>query len=482
MEVLLILAPILLGFITGIITGLIPGLHVNTVAALLVGVSAFLFSIEISAISIAIYIVCTAITHSFYDFVPSLFLGVPADESYALLPGQKMVKEGRGLEALHLSIMGSWRGLFISIMILGILLAIDITFAGSLEKFESSIKPYIFWILLVIALILIMIEKNKMWASIIFLCSGIFGLLVFSSPLVPGGTSAAFSSLFPALTGLFGVSGLVLSLFEETPTLTKQEETVRIQVSNTEINGSATAGASSGMFVGLLPGLGGANAATLMLLIDKFFNKNKDRDKNEMSYILMTSAISTSDTLFGIVALYLIDKSRSGASIAISQIFGGDFSLGNLIWITLAMVIAGFLAKWSLTKYGIVFSKVFSFLHYKSLSMAVIVFIFLLVFFTTGIWGLVILVGASFLGMIPPLVNVRRAQAMGFFLIPVLLFYSGYQRIVSTWLNIEAKVTPAPIINITDLSKQLGLCILSAILVYLVMLFASKKSKGNDKY
>lgn len=49
------------------------------------------------------------------------------------------------------------------------------------------------------------------------------------------------------------------------------------------------------------------------------------------------------------------------------------------------------------------------------------------------------MLGGAFLGMLPQLLNVRRAQAMGFFLLPVILFYSGYQREIVTFLHLEVE-------------------------------------------
>jgi hypothetical protein len=52
--------------------------------------------------------------------------------------------------------------------------------------------------------------------------------------------------------------------------------------------------------------------------------------------LLMASAINTSDTLFGIAALYMIEKSRSGDSSALGQLIKG-ISLLNTCFISLRM-------------------------------------------------------------------------------------------------------------------------------------------------
>lgn len=118
MELLFILLAIIIGVITGVFTGLIPGIHVNTIAALMVSISGVLYSFGLSSITIAVFIAVVAITHAFFDYIPSLFIGVPNDEVFALLPGHRLVKQGRGLEAIELSMKGSLNGVFFSVFAL----------------------------------------------------------------------------------------------------------------------------------------------------------------------------------------------------------------------------------------------------------------------------------------------------------------------------------------------------------------------------
>lgn len=59
---------------------------------------------------LTISIVSMASVYTFFDIVPTLFLGVPGEESHAILPRHQLLLEGKGLLALHLSIMGSLIG------------------------------------------------------------------------------------------------------------------------------------------------------------------------------------------------------------------------------------------------------------------------------------------------------------------------------------------------------------------------------------
>ena len=98
-----ILLAILIGILIGTITGLIPGVHINLVGAFLIGVSAsFLFFV--GPVYLAVFIVAMAITHTFVDFIPSIFLGCPdTDTELSVLPGHELLKKGQGYEAIVLT-------------------------------------------------------------------------------------------------------------------------------------------------------------------------------------------------------------------------------------------------------------------------------------------------------------------------------------------------------------------------------------------
>ena len=88
------LCSLIIGIVCGIFTGLTPGIHVNVVASLMVAFYASASSIENLSLPVSIFIVAVSITHAFFDYLPSLFLGVPGDEVYALLPGSEINQRG----------------------------------------------------------------------------------------------------------------------------------------------------------------------------------------------------------------------------------------------------------------------------------------------------------------------------------------------------------------------------------------------------
>jgi len=293
------------------------------------------------------------------------------------------------------------------------------------------------------------------------------------SPLIPSGDQAPFSVLFPALAGLFGLSGLIQSLFENEVPLPEQQKYSPSKINKKETLKNSIVGTAGGMIVGFLPGLGSANAATMLLLIqDKFGKKRETQEENSQNYLISTSALNTADAIFAIVALYLINKSRSGASIAIKQLMG-ELDQGITLTIVLSMLAASILSFFIIKYTYQIVIKIFSMLNYKALTLSVICFLVLFIFQTTGIWGIVVSVSATFLGMIAPVVNARRAQAMGYFMIPVMLHYSGFQADIVSLLHLEAKVSISRPPSLSRIAIMLGTSLVLSIAIYF---FSGRKS------
>lgn len=430
----------LAGVLTGVITGLLPGLHVNTVTALLLGAGAACAAAGFEFSTLLAFICALAISHTFFDVVPGLFLGVPGDETFALLPGHRMVRRGEGLLAVRLSVTGSGIGL-----VLGLLILVLLVLGGNvLGAVESAVRPVLFFVLAAIALILIVSDRPRGLAAVSFFASGALGVAVFGSPLVPGGLDAPVNSLFPSLAGLFGVAGLLFAI------RTHRAESNTPPVSAEKSPASPTlqfgirpgvAGAMAGLLVGLLPGLGAANAATLLELLGRA-RRRLDEEARDRAYLVTTSSLNTSEALFAIGALYIIGRSRSGASVAVEQVLGGRVDASDVLYAAFWMFVAGGLAGILLSALGGPLAALFGRLDPIRLNYAVITLLAVGTFWLLGLGGLAILIVATLVGLIPLRAGARRAQLMGFFLVPTMLFYSGYERRIVDLLGIEGRTAP----------------------------------------
>ena len=116
-----IIAVVFLGCILGVVTGLTPGLHINLVAVILFGVSPLLLGYT-NAVVLASFIIAMSITHTFTDFISSVYLGAPSDDTaLSVLPGHRMLLEGKGHEAVKLTVIGSLLALIFSILLVPLL-------------------------------------------------------------------------------------------------------------------------------------------------------------------------------------------------------------------------------------------------------------------------------------------------------------------------------------------------------------------------
>ena len=428
----------LLGALSGIVTGLVPGIHVNTVTALVLAGSASCAALGLDYAALLAFICALAVSHTFFDVVPGLFLGVPGDEAFALLPCHRMVRRGEGRAALQLSVAGSGIGLGIGLLVVLALLA----FGNLIGAVEQLLRPWMFFVLAGVSVILIATDRRRGWSVFAFLASGLLGLAVFASPLVAGGTDAPVNALFPSLAGLFGVAGLLFAIATASDTARPAPAAGAARIDARLTAWPGVRGGVAGLLVGLLPGLGAANAATLLLLAEKWRGRRGTEDEQDRAYLVTTSSLNTAEALFAIAALYFIGRSRSGASIAVEQVLGGNVAVPDVLRIALYMTVAGVVAALILWRLGARLATWFQGVDQTGLNLAVIAFLVILISWLLGLGGLAILVAATAVGLVPLHFGVRRAQLMGFFLVPAMLFFSGYQLRLVDLLYIGQRTAP----------------------------------------
>ena len=446
-EITLILLFTLMGILLGTITGLIPGLHVNTVALILLSLSsssiAFfnIFQNHISEsfifILISSTIIGTLITHTFIDFIPSTFFGAPdEDTALSVLPSHELLLEGKGFEAIDLSVRGSIGAILICFIIL---IPLKFIFGEPFNLYPILTK-YMVYILLTISFLLIVSEHRNMkypnktkngyelssstfsrtigvlFAAFLFFLSGIFGLLIFEmSTTSPFALPSTF--LFPALSGLFGLSTLLFSL-QCHPEIPKQIIN-KVTYDNKKSLESIIIGSFSGLFVGFLPGVSSGTATVLGTI-------GKSENKDAKSIIVMLGSINTSNAFFCLIALFLILRQRNGATVVINQLIPIQEWTVLLPPIALAYLLISVLISaiisYFLTLYlGKFFSVNIHKFNYKKLVFSISITIIIMVFIFTGLLGLLILGIATSIGLIAPFFGVRRSHCMGVLLLPIMV-------------------------------------------------------------
>jgi len=397
-----LLLAVLIGCFFGIITGLIPGIHVNLVSILLISLSGYFLGFT-QPIVLGVFIIALAVTHTFLDSIPSIFLGAPdADMALNVLPGHRMLLEGKGYEAVKLTVIGSLLALACTVMIIPFMIPL-------VPGIYSFLQPYMGYILVAVVLFMVLKESGfskKMCGFYIFLISGVLGLIVLNWPNLN-------QPLFPMLSGLFGVSSLLLSLSQDV-SLPKQRITESIEIKKSNSIKAILAAVFSGSLTGIFPGLGAAQAAIIAMQLVG--------DIGMYAFMILIGGINTVNFVFSLVTFYTLEKARNGAVVAILEILK-TIDINGLIVFLGAALIAGGIAAFLAMFFARGFSNLISRVDYKMLVLGIIFFITILTLYFSGMIGFIILLTSTAIGLIAPLSNVKRSHAMGCLLLPVILFF-----------------------------------------------------------
>ncbi len=414
MSILLFLLFAILGALLGTATGLIPGIHVNNIAILAI----YFYSTGMDPLLLSSLVVGTMISHTFFDFIPSTYLGAPeAGTALSVLPMHRFLLNGEGYKAVYLSTIGSAMAMFFSlpIMLLYFLLFKFVVY--------GTYVYFIPVILIAIILYLFYVESKKgaysvIYAMYLFLLSGAFGFLALRLPqnynFIP--FNIGTSLLFPIFTGLFGIPVLISSIGSAPPA----QRIERPKIKKEQIC-SSMYGTVAGSLVGFLPGV---SSGVATVLAKAFF-----KEENE-NYVVALGSVNTANSMLNLAALFIIAHPRSEAVNVIGQMLSLPQSVSGfvspLFFLFLASAfISGIYAfpstllsarafSWAIEKWGH---------HYGTLSKGIIFSLLILVFLLTGPLGLAIAGVAVLIGVLPPRLGVMRVHLMGVIILPVLLFY-----------------------------------------------------------
>ncbi len=387
------------GVLAGIFTGLIPGIHINLVALGLLTASPILLR-HISPLPLACFVIAMSVTHSFLDFIPSVYLGAPdPDTALSILPGHKLLLAGKGYDAVRLTLIGSLISLVLCVILTPLLLVV---FPIIYPFFSEHMA------LLLCGIILFLATRGPFFLNLaVFLATGLLGLAVLSLPNLP-------NPLFPLLSGLFGVSTLLLSLNSDSklPEQTTEASVMIDQPTTLKAAGLATI---AGSLTGLLPGLGAAQGAALATTFAKGLG--------EFGFMIMLGGINTANFVVSLATLLTMGKARNGAVIAVSQLLEMDKAV--LVVFLAVAVIAGAASVFIAIGISKQCSKAFSRVPYKKLVMGIIMLLVAMTFGFSGFLGLLVLLTSTAIGLIAPLKGVGRHFAMGCLILPVVVFLSS---------------------------------------------------------
>jgi len=412
---------LVLGCALGLISGLVPGIHVNTLAAMLVSLSLVL-TIPFNAL--AIVVLCAAVVHSFVSIVPSILLGAPnPDTALAVLPAHRLVLDGRGLEALRLSALGSFGASLLSISLVPV-------FVLFLLAGYPFLSRHMGVLLVGVMVVMVLSEKPshgsthvaRAKAAGILVLSGMLGMLALhgGERMYVGGGDVV---LMPLFTGLFGAPLLIECALAPPPTHTILQSKKMKGLPKGRTLRSIVGGVLAGGAVSWMPGVS-ASVGTLLVRV-LFLRREVERaDDDARELIVSLSGVNTSDVVFSLFALYILHRARSGAMAAIDELFPPHmWSSAYLVLLLLAVAIASLVGYvGTIWLGGFVLNQLFR-IEVRTLVVGVLVLLLILTAVLSGAFGTAVFFSAVSVGLLCGRLGVRRSNAMGVLLIPAALYF-----------------------------------------------------------
>ncbi len=391
------LLDVLFGLLLGLASGVLPGIHTNTVVALLT-------QSEMGTVSLLTTIVVLACARVVFELVQAIFLAIPDETTVvSVLPGHRMLMEGKGFYALTLCVFASLLALVLTVVML------PVSFFVFPVAFRI-IEPFMFYALLVISVVLLASERGIgkiARAILVFLLAGALGFVVLTFPIVR-------EPLFPSFSGLFALSSMLIAA-RGGVSIPKQRD-AQVEINARGILFYVFIGVLLGLFADLFPGVSSPAQVAVLASIFLFLDAPK--------FLVTTSAIAVSHTIYSFVSIWTIGKARTGAAVAVRDLVGGMGS--EWIFYIIALAVVGIAAASVLTLIlGRPILKLISGADVRKLNLILIFYLLALVFVIEGARGILVAAVATCIGVLPPLLGVRRTHLMGLILVPVIINTSG---------------------------------------------------------
>lgn len=391
---------ILGGMSIGILTGLLPGIHINLVMTL--ALPFLTLQSSISAFALAAGITALAATHTILDFIPSIYVGAPeAETALSLLPAHQLLLQGKGHEAVLIVLGGALSGLAALILTSPLFIYLS-------PKIDTLPEILIPFTLIGIVLFMMLREEKPLQALVCFMAAGFLGYAALNLPIE--------EPLFPLLGGLFGMSGLLLALKNQTPIPVQQKITWRqMEITKKDSLKTLRDVALIGFPCSILPALGSGYASLIVSELRKLTSRQ---------FLMMASAMSLYTMGASLCIIYALGKARTGAAAGIRQALTTITT--NDLFILLG--IFGIVAL-SASAIAIPLSKgcarIINKIEYSKISFIVAIAIAGAVMALSGMKGILVLATGAAIGIYAQHSGLKRMHLMGCLIVPTIFYYLG---------------------------------------------------------
>jgi putative membrane protein len=245
----------------------------------------------------------------------------------------------------------------------------------------------------------------------LFLTSGVLGIFAFEhEDLLYSPLDIEPQVLLPLLSGIFGASSLILSLTTKVQ-IPRQTES-KIKMPGPTLAKAVLSGGLGGSLVAWIPGV----SPTVASIAARLGSPGTAEE-----FLVSIAGVNSANALFSLVALYVIDRPRSGAAAAIQQLLTLDQNImAQMMIMAVIVVLASYLATIAAAQLA---ARSISSLNYPRLCIIVLVFLLAMTYAFTGIFGLFIFFLSTIVGLIAPVAGIHRNHAMGVLMLPLIVMY-----------------------------------------------------------
>jgi len=416
----------------------VPALHIYNVAGFVVLAAPALEEV-VPPDGLAMLFLGMVTGYAVLNTIPSVFFSAPDDSTiFIVLPAQKLLLQKRGYEAAVLSGIGGLGGI--------VVLALLTPVASSLfPALRAILHPHLHWILWAIVAYVLLSEWPKGsdrapagwrrwwdgWKSLVaglatFLLSGVLGFILLYRSLVP--VTVAYQNLLPAFVGLFATPWIVQNLLSRVE-LPEQHVARTLDATPGVIVRGTLAGGLGGLFAAFFPvvtgGIGGLLAG------------HATAQRDDRLFIISQGAAKVVYYVGALLFFFVprLHLTRGGMAWMLSGLWTAHSPQTYTVAVA-AVILSGALSFFLLLFMARIAIKVIGKVTYRSISLATLVLLLLVVVGTTGWGGLLICAVATGIGLIPVLWGSRRMNAMGVLLLPIALNVSGVGGVVARWLGL----------------------------------------------
>ncbi|OVE73759.1 hypothetical protein BVX94_03070 [bacterium B17] len=403
----------------------LPGLHVYSLLGLLYMVlHSWVFPfLEISS-DILVSLTAGMVTgYAVVNTLPSIMLSAPDESSFfTVMPGNKLVRQGRGYEAVMITSMGSLAGLLLIVFILGP------SASRVLPLAWYVLKDHTRWILWCVICFMLMSEWPKGgdvgqggvrkfidgWRStgagiFVFVLSGLLGIVLLNRS--PISASASFQNLLPAFVGLFTLPSLVMNVLSKSE-IPKQSVSGKISLGPGAVIRGSLAGCLGGGFAAFFPvitgGVGGLLAGHASALRD------------DRSFLVSQGASKlvyyVGSFLMFFVPVLTITRGSAARLVRGVHVSG---TYADYYMVLGAIALAGMLSLLAIGPLTKLMIRLIEQNGYRRIAATSLSTAVLIVFLSTGFSGLGVMAVGVGIGLMPLLYGTRRMNCLGVILLPM---------------------------------------------------------------